>query len=245
VPVPVAAPPVARRPRRIAAISMTAVVAAMVIASGVAAFLATRDPSTAADTAAAGNSRAAPTGTAASPDTSADGATTTGGATENGGTDPTGPASGTGTGLPTAGPNRVGVVDTGAVAADPRAADIAAMFDQHFSGINSRDYPRAIAVYDPAGVIRPDDPGHRQRFVDGVSTTTDSDVRLLAVGPGAGAPVAATARLTFQSQQAPGYGPKDREGETCTRWDITYALTSPAERQYRILRATTATSDPC
>jgi hypothetical protein len=52
-------------------------------------------------------------------------------------------------------------------------------------------------------------------------------------------------RITFVSHQQAGYGPKGRPNETCTRWDVTYLLSSPAAGQYKIVKATKATSRPC
>jgi len=146
---------------------------------------------------------------------------------------------------PRAAPSRVGLVDVAAVTADPRALDVAAMFDTYFSAINARDYDRAISVYDPGGSINPNDPVQRQHFVQGVSTTTEADVHLLSVGAGDGGQTLVPARVTFQSNQQAGYGPKGRESETCTRWDVTYALRLAAEHQYRIVRATAASNRPC
>jgi hypothetical protein len=137
---------------------------------------------------------------------------------------------------------KVGLVDIGAVQNDPRAPDIGAMFDIYFSAINNRDYDRALSVYDPSGNVDPNNPAHRQAFIDGVSTTTDSDASVLSIG---GDGTATTARLTFQSTQQAGKGPIPRPQETCTRWDVTYVLSSPAQGQYRILRAAQAQNRPC
>jgi hypothetical protein len=146
---------------------------------------------------------------------------------------------------PTPAPGRVGVVDASVVIADPKAVDIATMFDTYFSSINGHDYARALSVYDPAGIIQPGDPQQAQKFQHDVSTSTDTDVRLLSIGPGDGGRVAAQARVAFRSNQQPGFGPRGREGETCTLWSVTYSLTNPAARQYRILRATGASNEPC
>jgi hypothetical protein len=131
----------------------------------------------------------------------------------------------------------VGIVDYSAVAADPRAADVARMFDTYFSNINSHNYDAALAVYDPAGAVNPGDPAQRSAFTHDVSTSQDSGIRLESLGPGT-APVALVARVTFRSAQAPGYGPASNPDETCTIWTITYSLTQPAPNGYRILRGT-------
>lgn len=166
-------------------------------------------------------------------------------------TGPTGPAGPTGagpvdgTGSPSPFPQRIGLVDVSAVATDARAADIAGMFDEFFTAVNARDYARAILAYDPTGVIKSDDPVHRQRFAQTMATTTDTDISLVAIEPGTAARAVANARITFRSAQQPGYGPRGRESETCTRWDVTYTLTSPDAGRYRILGAAAATSQPC
>jgi hypothetical protein len=153
--------------------------------------------------------------------------------------DPTGTATPTSTTVsPTEAPPTVGMVDISAVRGDGRATDVAAMFDRYFSAINARDYDTALAVYDPAGSIDPGDPAQRKHFVDGVATTTESEARLLSLGDG-------TARVSFVSHQQAGYGPKGHENETCTRWDVTYALRSPAAHEYRIFRAASATNARC
>jgi hypothetical protein len=115
------------------------------------------------------------------------------------------------------------------------------MFDTYFSAINAHDFARALQFYDPAGKINPNVPKQRQTFADGVRTTADSEVTLLSIA-GTG-PV--QARVRFVSRQQPGYGPKARPNETCTRWDVTYRLTSPAEHQYRIFDAASAANQPC
>jgi hypothetical protein len=155
---------------------------------------------------------------------------------------PSGPAPG---GSGSADPHRVGLVDVSAVSDDPRSVDIGVMFDQYFSAINAKDYRRAIEVYDPAGVVDPANPADQRHFEQGVSTTADSEVRLLAIQPGDGARVVAHARVAFRSNQQAGFGPRGRESETCTRWAVTYALTVPFGGQYRILGASAATNTPC
>jgi hypothetical protein len=129
----------------------------------------------------------------------------------------------------------VGAVDVSAVAGDPDTLAVAAVFDTYFAAINAHDADRAVSVFDPARGIDAKSFGH------GVSTSHDTDVRLLgiAVGP----PV--TARVTLRSEQAPGLGPRARPDETCTRWDITYELGHPAAAVFLIERAMQATSAPC
>jgi hypothetical protein len=116
------------------------------------------------------------------------------------------------------------------------------MFDTHFSAVNAKDYARALSVYDPAGVINPNDPGQAADFQEAVSTTTDSQIMLRSIGPSTRGVL--DARVTFRSNQQSGYGPRERPSETCTAWDVTYTLTQPGGGGYKIL-AGTATNAPC
>jgi hypothetical protein len=139
-------------------------------------------------------------------------------------------------------PTQVGLVTVAAEAVDARAVDVAAMFAAHFGAINGRDFDTAAAYFDPDGVVDPGDAAQVATFAEDVSTTTDSDLVLLAVTDGA-QPGQLLAHLTFRSEQAPGMGPRDRPDETCTRWDIVYELSTTAG--YRIVRGTQAQSTPC
>lgn len=140
-------------------------------------------------------------------------------------------------------PTAVGLVDIQAVAGDPRAPAVAAMFSTYFTGINTGDYDSALSVYDPAGSLNPNDPKQRSSFISGVGTSQDSDIRLVALGS-APAPAVLSAHVTFRSNQDAGYGPKSNPDETCTLWDITYALTRNAGG-YRILRPLNPRHAPC
>lgn len=124
-------------------------------------------------------------------------------------------------------PGAVGVVTVDPAVTDLRAGAIATTLNEYFTGINTRDYDRALAVYDPAGSIDPSNPKQAAHFKAGVSTTVDSDVVLHEVlaQPGGDA---VQARVTFRSRQQPGYGPGARPNETCTVWDVAYTLTRPA-----------------
>jgi hypothetical protein len=133
------------------------------------------------------------------------------------------------------GPVTVGLVTIDPSVTDQRAAGVATMFNTHFTGINNKDYARAIQVFDPAGVLNPNDPDDLAQFQQGVSTTHDRDVLLRAVGPPTTGKGTLEARLSFNSEQQAGYGPKERKNETCTHWDIWYVLTEPSSGQYRIL----------
>ena len=135
------------------------------------------------------------------------------------------------------------------VAIDPsvdrsRGYEVATLFDTYFSGINAKDYKRALALYDPSGVVNPGDPRSADTFSQGVSTTTDSDIVLHSVVDDTSGKGVVQARLTFTSHQSSGYGPGGRTNETCTRWDITYILSRPSGG-YLIKGAGTVLSSPC
>jgi hypothetical protein len=140
-------------------------------------------------------------------------------------------------------PGSVGVVAIDPAVTDPRAVDVATMFDSHFAAVNAKNYAKAIAVYDPAGVINPNDPGQASDFQRAVSTTTDDQIVLRSVGADPAGRGVLAARVTFRSNQQAGYGPSERPDETCTAWDVTYTLSQPGGA-YKIL-AGKATNSPC
>jgi hypothetical protein len=139
----------------------------------------------------------------------------------------------------------VGVVTIGASVTDPAAVDVATVLDDYFSGIDQHDYPRALGAIDPNGFVHTNDPNAVASFKRGLATSNDTDVVLLSVGPDSTGRGVLQARVTFQSTQGAGYGPKGSENETCTRWDITYVLSRPGGSAYQILSAATATHAPC
>jgi hypothetical protein len=141
-------------------------------------------------------------------------------------------------------PAVVGVVSISSKVTDSRAPEVAAVFDRYFSSINHRHYPDAISVFDPRGDVNPNDPKEVAAFSRSVSTSTDSDVVLLAVGTDRAGPGSVRAQVSFTSHQKAKFGPKGREGETCTRWNIRYLLTKTIDR-YRILHASVITSRAC
>jgi hypothetical protein len=140
-------------------------------------------------------------------------------------------------------PGSVGVVAIDPAVTDPRAAEVATMFDSHFAAVNAKDYTKALAAYDPAGVINPNDPNQAADFQRAVSTTTDEQITLRSVGPDSTGRGVLAARVTFRSSQQAGYGPRERPNETCTAWDVTYTLSQPAGA-YKIL-AGKAVNAPC
>lgn len=123
---------------------------------------------------------------------------------------------------------------------DPRAPQIAAMFETYFTGINEKDYAAVAGVFDPHGTLDPGDPEQLTAFSDGTATTEDSEVLLLGVADLADGRIRAD--VTFRSAQEPGDGPPGRPGETCTRWRVRYTLTT--DDGYRIFRSRGA-SKPC
>jgi hypothetical protein len=157
--------------------------------------------------------------------------------------DPT-PKPTTGAPTPTR-PATVGMVDIRSVNGDPRAVDVATMFDRYFSGVNDKDYQRVLAVYDPAGVLNPGDSAQAAAFSRAVSTTTDSDVTIVELGDDTTGAGAVQARVRFTSHQASGYGPKTAPQQTCTTWDVTYVLTFTRTAGYRILRSSRSSNAGC
>ncbi|WP_433608083.1 hypothetical protein ACQP2P_34505 [Dactylosporangium sp. CA-139114] len=147
----------------------------------------------------------------------------------------------------TAGPTLPASV--GAVRLDPsldpaQAPAVAAVFDKYFAAVNARDASAALAVMDPGGSIKQGDASAVQRFTDGISTSTDDDILLLSLGSDPTGKGILQAHVTFRSRQQAGKGPKGRESETCTRWDVTYSITQPGG-EYRIWGSTNAGSRPC
>ncbi|MFI5909637.1 hypothetical protein [Dactylosporangium sp. NPDC051541] len=169
--------------------------------------------------------------------------------------DPTGTATptATATNTPTATPTTAGPptlpASVGSVKLDPsldpaKAPAVAAVFDKYFTAVNARNATAALAALDPNGSINQGDANAVKRFTDGISTSTDDDILLLALGPDPTGKGQLQARVTFRSQQQPGKGPKGRESETCTRWDVTYSITQPGG-EYRIWGSTNAGNRPC
>jgi hypothetical protein len=143
---------------------------------------------------------------------------------------------------PTPSPTQTGTVEVATAVTDGRATDIAAMFNTYFDGIKSKQYQAAASVFDPAGQIDPNDPTMVDIFAKGLETSTDSEIVLREIADAPDGTVRAV--VTFLSHQAPGYGPKGREQETCTRWSVAYSLSQSTAAGYRILRSK-GTSSPC
>jgi hypothetical protein len=142
-------------------------------------------------------------------------------------------------------PTAVGIVQIAQpVAADPRAAQVATMFNTYFQGIDTQNYSQAVNEYDPSGVVDPSNSTQVHDFEQAVSTSDDSQIDLLALTPSGTGP-AATAQLTFQSTQAAGYGPGGDTDETCTDWNLTYTLSQSSSGSYLILGTQSATDSAC
>jgi hypothetical protein len=125
---------------------------------------------------------------------------------------------------------------------DPTAFSVAGAFDAYFTAVNNRDHPTLFSLYDPAGVVNPNNATQANSLAKAISTTRDRDAVLHAVNAAVSPPGAVMAHVTFISEQARGYGPRGRELEVCTSWDVTYTLTRGGPRAYRILRSTAANS---
>ena len=158
-------------------------------------------------------------------------------------------ASPTPTSTPTPSPSPtgtvVGIVKIDVATDDPAVNDVAATLDDYFSGLNNKDYGRALSTFDPAGTVNPNNPSSAAAFRQAVSTSTDSDVVLRRLAQDNTGKGVLQAQVTFQSNQSAGFGPKGSENETCTRWDVTYILTQPSGPRYRIFGSTTAIHTPC
>lgn len=142
-------------------------------------------------------------------------------------------------------PTAAGIIQIDqSVASDPRAVQVATMFNTYFQGINTKNYAQSVAEYDPSGVVNPNDPAQVSSFEQAVSTSSDSQIDLLGISPSGTGP-ATTAQLTFQSTQAAGYGPAGNTGETCTNWNLTYTLSQSAAGDYLILGTQSASDSAC
>jgi serine/threonine protein kinase len=135
-----------------------------------------------------------------------------------------------------------GIVAYDAVAGRPDAARVAAMFATYFDAVNTRNWPVLLSLYDPAGVVDPDDPQQAAQFKHNMSTTKDSKAHLRSITVTGGE---TRARVTFTSRQGASFGPKRNRAETCTRWDVTFRLTSSDGPGYRILKSADPHDEPC
>jgi len=129
----------------------------------------------------------------------------------------------------------------GAAAGHPEATNVATMLAGYYSAINNGDYATLKAFYDPRGVVNPDDARQWATFTQSMSTTVDSEVLLRGIATTANG---VTADVVFISNQSPGFGPRGREQETCTRWTVSYTLSRGGAAGFRIVRST-AQSLPC
>ncbi|AYF74808.1 hypothetical protein D7D52_14085 [Nocardia yunnanensis] len=112
--------------------------------------------------------------------------------------------------------SQVGLVTLApALAGDSRAIAIATTLNAYFSGINSGNYDAAIEELDPS--LR----GNRASFAQGWASSTDRNIEVIEVDSGP------SARVTFQSTQAAGQGPRGLEDATCVNWDLRYTFSQP------------------
>ena len=128
---------------------------------------------------------------------------------------------------------------------DPRSTAVASMFNAYFTGIDQKNYPAALAEYDPAGTINPNDAQQAQSFEQGVSSSDDTDVVLASIGPAGQSTPATSAEVTFQSTQTAGMGPPDDTAETCTKWQLTYVLSQASNGSYLIFNVSSAADRAC
>lgn len=143
-------------------------------------------------------------------------------------------------------PTSVGTVQIASgIVTDSRSAAVASMFDAYFAGIDQKNYPAALAEYDPAGTVNPNDPQQAQSFEQGVSTSDDTNVVLASIGPAGQTSAATSADVTFQSTQSAGMGPPDNPDETCTEWQVSYVLSQASNGSYLIFNVSSATDQAC
>jgi eukaryotic-like serine/threonine-protein kinase len=166
------------------------------------------------------------------------------GNTSSGGTPSSGYSSSTAAPPPPP-PAQVGIVQFDQVQDNSESMSVAQMFSNYFSGINDHKYQRSIDVFDPSSpAINPNDPSSEPKFAAADQTSHDTDVAITNLDPADGSTVT-SAEVTFQSKQAPGYGPADAPDETCTQWDITYQLTTSPSGDYQIYNVTSDIDSPC
>lgn len=107
-------------------------------------------------------------------------------------------------------------IGIGAVNTDPNVTDVAAVIGNYFAGIDAQNYLQAWNLYTPAlQAVAPFQP-----WSSALSTTQDSQIAVQSIQHDAAADVDTT--ISFQSRQAPQYGPN--QGETCTNWSLDYRL---------------------
>jgi hypothetical protein len=109
---------------------------------------------------------------------------------------------------------------------------VATVIGNYFAGIDGRNYLQAWNLYTPAlQAVIPFQP-----WSSALSTTQDSQIAVQGIQPDAAADVDTT--VSFQSRQAPQYGPN--QGETCTNWSLDYRLipSSSAGSAYLIDKVT-------
>ncbi|MBM9465728.1 hypothetical protein [Nakamurella leprariae] len=111
------------------------------------------------------------------------------------------------------GSGTVELTDPAAGAADhPRSAEIQAVLQDYFDGINQQDWSRWASAVAPGQRAAQQAEWWTERY----STTADSAIRIVDVQE---RPL--RARVWFASQQHPAYAPADLP-VACISWDLTY-----------------------
>jgi len=134
----------------------------------------------------------------------------------------------------------VGIVDLSAVSSDSRAPEIGRVLNEYFSGINQRDWARAMSVLD-AHVVDSSDPTAVASFEQDLSTTNDSNVVVKLIQSASDAPSGISATVTFQSNQDPSLGP---DGQGCTLWNLEYLFSGDGPTSFLVYK-TRGSHDPC
>lgn len=123
-----------------------------------------------------------------------------------------------------------GLVTTADGVGGPATAALLSTLDKYFSGINSADYDSAWSTYSPTLQAKV---GGRDKWEDGISGTTESDVVVQQQTPNSAKNGdQATLELTFTSNQPGDEGPNP--GETCTNWTLDYDMTATGGDDYTI-----------
>jgi hypothetical protein len=106
---------------------------------------------------------------------------------------------------------------------DPTAPDVVKLLTRYFTDINDRDF----ADYPSLFVDEISAKFSRAQLERGYRSTVDSNARLASLTTGADGRPAAT--VTFISRQDAADGP---DGQTCTRWRVTFFLESAFNGSY-------------
>ena len=142
-------------------------------------------------------------------------------------------------------PPVVGIVQIDpSLGSDPRASQVAATLDTYFEGLNASTNSQVVYEHDLSGAVNSDNPIQPNAVEWSVSTSTDSQVDLLALTPSGTGP-AATAQVAFHTIQTVAHRPFGATDETCTEWNLTYTLAQAPVVGYTILGTQSGNDSGC